>query len=123
VNANRHQLGQQGENSAASFLISRGYKIIEKNFRTAAGEIDIIAQDKNTLVFVEVKARQSLEYGFPEEAVTQSKIATITRVGEYYSKLHPEFPQALRIDVLALGPKDETGHWRIKLFKNIHQNL
>ena len=120
---NSYHFGQKGENLATSFLISSGYQIIERNFKTKLGEIDIIAKEQNTLVFVEVKARHSLEFGYPEEAVTSSKIATIARVGEYYSKLHPDLPQSLRIDVLAIGPKDKKGKLRIKLFKNVHGSL
>ena len=120
---NSYHFGQKGENLATSFLTSSGYQIIERNFRTKIGEIDIIALNEKCLVFIEVKTRYSLEFGYPEEAVTQSKIATITKVGEYYSKLHPDLPQSLRIDVLAIGPKDKSGNLRRRLFKNIHESL
>ena len=118
-----YRFGQKGENLATSFLTSSGYKMIERNFRTQIVEIDIIALNERCLVFIEVKTRHSLEFGYPEEAVTQSKIVTIAKVGEYYSKLHPNLPQSLRIDVLAIGPKDQSGHLRLRLFKNVHQGL
>jgi len=123
VTINSYYFGQKGENLASSLLTSANYQIIERNFRTKIGEIDIIALHENRLVFIEVKTRHSLEFGYPEEAVTQSKIATVAKVGEYYSKLHPELPQALRIDVLAIGPKDKKGKLRIKLFKNVQEGL
>jgi len=123
VTINSYHFGQKGENLATSFLASANYQIIERNFRTKIGEIDIIALNEKCLVFIEVKTRHSLEFGYPEEAVTRSKVTTITKVGEYYSKLHPELPQELRIDVLAIGPKDREGKLRIKLFKNVHEGL
>lgn len=61
-----------------------------------------MATDNNTLVFAEVKARWSLKFGNPEEAVTPWKLARIQRTGEYFSLLHPELPKKLRIDVVAL---------------------
>jgi putative endonuclease len=95
-------LGKLAEDFAAGFLQSKGYKIIDRNFRSRFGEIDIIAEDKETLVFVEVKARWSLKYGSPEEAVTPQKLYKIKKTGEYYSLLHPSLPEKLRIDVVAL---------------------
>jgi putative endonuclease len=66
-------LGRAGELKAAEFLKKAGYKIIKKNYRTPFGEIDIIALDGETLVFVEVKTRSSDDYGAPSEAVNQKK--------------------------------------------------
>ncbi len=83
-------------------LQSKGYKIIGRNFRSRFGEIDIIALDADSLVFVEVKARWSKKFGSPEEAVTFQKLQKIRKTGEYYSLTHPSLPQKLRIDVVAL---------------------
>jgi putative endonuclease len=94
--------GKEAEDYASKFLSSKGYKVIEKNFRSRFGEIDVIAIKNNQLIFVEVKARWSTKYGRPEEAVTPAKIWKISRTGEYYSLLHPELPKSLRIEVLAL---------------------
>jgi putative endonuclease len=94
--------GKEAEDYAAKFLSSKGYKVIEKNFRSKFGEIDIIALKGDTLVFVEVKARWGPRFGKPEEAVTPGKIWRISRTGEYYSLLHPELPKSMRIEVLAL---------------------
>jgi Predicted endonuclease distantly related to archaeal Holliday junction resolvase len=63
------QTGKDGEKIAADFLKKNGYRIIEANFRCAIGEIDIIAREKDSLVFIEVKTRKSRELGFPEQAV------------------------------------------------------
>ncbi len=78
--------GKEGEDIAAKLLISKGYKIIERNYRFSKGEIDIIAEDPNTkeTVFVEVKSRMNLEFGPPEYAVTQSKIKQLKKVADLY---------------------------------------
>ncbi len=95
-------LGKKAEDFASSLITSKGYKVLDRNFRSRFGEIDIIATDENTLVFVEVKARWSRKFGNPEEAVTPRKIWKIRKTGEFYSKMHPELPQKLRIDVVAI---------------------
>jgi putative endonuclease len=88
-------------------LTSRGYKIIERNFRSRFGEIDIIATSSDTLIFVEVKARWSNKYGSPEESVTPWKIQKIKKTSDYYLLTHPNFLKKLRIDVVALEMEDQ----------------
>lgn len=66
-------LGIEGENAAAKFLEKKGYRIISRNYKTHIGEIDIIAQDGNTIVFVEVKTRGNESFGKPFEAVNKRK--------------------------------------------------
>ena len=77
-------LGQQGEEAAAKHLLSLGYIILERRFRTRAGEIDLVARDGDTLVFVEVKARTSLVCGRPAEAVDGRKRGRIARTASLY---------------------------------------
>ena len=69
----RHEIGKLGEELAVGYLQKQNYKIIERNFECRQGEIDIIALDKNELVFIEVKTRTSIKYGKPAEAVNQIK--------------------------------------------------
>lgn len=69
----QQQFGEKGESIAERHLKKRGYKILEKNYRTKVGEIDIIAKEKNTIVFVEVKTRRSWQFGNPKGAVTPAK--------------------------------------------------
>lgn len=95
-------LGKLAEDFAVKLLTSQNYKIIDRNFHSRFGEIDIVAVKDNTLIFVEVKARWSNKFGKPEEAVTRSKLWKISKTGEYYSLLHPDLPKKLRIDVVAL---------------------
>ena len=121
--------GKLGEKLAVKLLQKKGFKILEKNFRSKLGEIDIVALDPSTssgrggdvLVFVEVKARWTKEYGPPEEAVTPRKIRSIIKTGQYYSLLHPELPKALRVDVVSIdftqAHPPETA--KVKLIKNV----
>ena len=75
-----HVLGVKGEALAKQYLLDKKYKILEQNFTTKIGEIDIIAQDNDIIVFVEVKDRQTKRFGMPREAITpykQNKIRTV----------------------------------------------
>lgn len=94
--------GKLAEDFAVRLLDSHGYKIIDRNFHSKFGEIDIIALKDDYLAFIEVKARWSLKFGRPEESVTRSKLWKIGKTGEYYSLLHPILPKKLRIEVVAL---------------------
>lgn len=76
--------GSQGEAIAQKFLKDQGYKILATNFTCKIGEIDIIAQQKKTIVFVEVKTKSNLDFGYPREMVNITKQNKIRRVAEYY---------------------------------------
>lgn len=80
----RKNTGRHGEDMAAELLVDKGFRIVERNYRFGRGEIDIIARDKDTLVFVEVKCRNTLEYGPPEYCITESKIHQIRKVAACY---------------------------------------
>lgn len=93
--------GKLGENFAVTLLKKQGYKILTRNFKSKFGEIDIIALDGNTLVFVEVKTRWSKKYGAPEESVTPLKLRHLEKTVDYFKMLHPNTPDSMRIDVVA----------------------
>jgi putative endonuclease len=76
----RQNLGRYGEDRAAIFLQDRGYVIIERNWRSRTGEIDLIAREKDRLVFVEVKTRNGSGFGHPFEAITAEKMARMRRL-------------------------------------------
>lgn len=99
---NTRYFGDLGEDFAVRLLKRRGYKIKERNFRTKFAEIDIVALDGDTLVFVEVKTRWSKKYGKPQEAVTPWKLRKIQKAAQFYSLTHPTYPKKLRIDVVAI---------------------
>jgi putative endonuclease len=93
--------GQKGEGLAVEFLRQQGYKIIQRNYRTFIGEIDIIALDQDTLVFIEVKARESITYGHPFEAVHRYKRRKISNVAQLYLKKLKTIPPC-RFDVVSV---------------------
>jgi putative endonuclease len=95
------KLGERGERLAATYLKKNGYHIVERNFKTSLGEIDIVAWDSDTLVFVEVKTRESIEYGMPFESVNTAKRRKISRVALLYLKKFEELPLC-RFDVLSI---------------------
>jgi len=96
----RHILGKNGEDEAVKYLEKQGYTIIERNFSCRQGEIDIIALDKNYLVFIEIKSRTSIEYGLPSESVTERKIKHMLKAIQYYLyKRHLENTN-IRIDAI-----------------------
>ncbi len=98
----RQQYGEAGEALAARMLRKRGYNIIETNYRTQLGEIDIIARDGDTIVFVEVKARQTGRFGAPKWAVTPRKQRKISMVALYYLKTTGQSQAKARFDVVSI---------------------
>lgn len=97
-------IGKRGEDLAVALCRKRGLIIIERNFRTPFGEIDIIAKDGNTFVFIEVKARTGDSYGAPFEAVTSGKRTKITKVAmSYMKRFKKEVPA--RFDVISISMK------------------
>ena len=98
----RISLGKHGEELASEFLESAGLRIIVRNYRNKTGEIDIIARDQETLVFVEVKTRKSLTYGQPYEAVSRKKQKQICRLALYYMTRNKLHDQAVRFDVISI---------------------
>ncbi len=80
----KQETGKTGEELASKYIEKQGYKIVERNFRCRQGEIDIIAEDKQELVFIEVKTRTNLSYGFPAEAVNYVKQKHINKATKYY---------------------------------------
>ena len=117
--SNNLSRGKEGEKLAVSYLESQGYKIIEKNFKKRYGEIDIIAQKEDVLIFIEVKTRWSKKYGLPEEAVTSWKLKSVIKTAQYYKMIHPELPEAMRIDVVAVDFSVRGREKRIRLIKNV----
>ncbi|MGB9859858.1 MAG: YraN family protein [Moorellaceae bacterium] len=104
----RRQKGQQGEAAAASFLLKNGYRLLEQNFRCALGEIDVVAEDKGEIVFVEVKARFSHLMGAPQEAVDWRKQKRLHRLAAYYLQRRGLSGRPCRFDVVAVW-LDKTG--------------
>ena len=113
------RFGKQVEELAARHLKRRGYKIIARNYRTKAGEIDIIAREGRTLVFIEVKGRQSARYGSAKAAVTPRKQHQVSKVALWYLKENDQMDAKARFDVVAVTRQD--GEDRIEIVRNAFQ--
>lgn len=111
------QVGQLAEKLAVDALKKKGYQILENNFSNKYGEIDIIAKDGETLVFVEVKAKKGLAFGLPEEMINRNKLQRIQRMSTIYLKGKPTL---CRIDVVAiiLSPTDNI--ISLNHYKNVY---
>ena len=105
----RINLGKTGEALAANYLRKKGFKIIARNYRDKFGEIDIIARDRGTWVFIEVKTRHSIRFGVPQEAVTLAKQQQIIRVASNYLVRHQLLDEPVRFDVIAIVMKPGNG--------------
>ncbi len=95
-------LGAYGEELAADFLMAKGYRIFERNFRCKVGEVDIVAKDGSTVIFVEVKTRRSLSFGVPQLAVTAFKQRQIMKAALTWLSKHKLHDAAARFDVVAI---------------------
>ena len=114
----RRNTGILGEKLAGDFLRKRGYRILEANYRCPRGEVDLIAEHNDYLVFVEVRTRRSREFGTPEESITATKKERLRAIAAHYQQTHDNLPQLWRIDVVAveLDKKGEPS-W-IELIEN-----
>ncbi len=106
---NNRQLGTLGEDTAVAYLTLQGYDILERNYRCPFGEIDVIARQKEVLVFVEVKTRQSDRYGHPAEAVNQTKLLHMQRAALWYLEEKQWPPCLMRFDTIALQVEQLQG--------------
>lgn len=94
--------GSAAESIAAAFLSQRGYKILRRNYRAPGGEIDLIAWDGETLCFIEVRARQTVDFGDPLETIDRRKVSRVVRAARHYlDALEPPWP-AMRFDAVGI---------------------
>lgn len=108
--------GKEGEKIAAAYLKKNGYRIIEINFRCPIGEIDIVAKEKDDLVFVEVKTRKSIDLGYPEQAVGIRKQRKMSQLALWYLQKRKIANTNARFDVVAITLIPEKNE--VKLIKN-----
>lgn len=109
---NNIEKGKRGELIAKNYLLAKGYRILETNYRNKIGEIDIIAQDKDVLVFIEVKTRSNTNFGYPYEAVDIKKQRKIINCSYVYVKQFNLNNVQLRYDIIEvfLSPNIQTNH-------------
>lgn len=116
---NKLTIGKYGEDLACAYLKKQGYKIIERNFRIRGGEIDIVALDGKTLVYVEVKTRTSHQFGLPHESVGYYKLKFLERASKFYRANRRNLPELERIDVISVDLTQEVPNFN--LIKNVTQ--
>ena len=108
--------GKLGEKIGEDYLKEQGYQILERNVRSPFGEIDLVASDRGTLVFVEIKTRRDVTFGFPEEAVGRRKRNQLVRLASWYLARHPKLRPSVRFDVLAI--QIDGGERNIRLVRD-----
>lgn len=111
--------GRIGEDFAVSYLKRQGFRILTRNFRIRGGEIDIVAIDNDTLVFVEVKTRTSNEFGTPLEAIGYYKLRSLIKTAEFFKMKHNNLPELMRIDAVAVKVGQNNELLDVELVKNI----
>ena len=109
-NLKPYDLGKAGEEVALKYLKRKKFKIIKKGFRLYKGEIDVIAYDRKTLVFVEVKTRRSSSFGLPEESVTTAKQRQIKKIAQGFMAFNNLENVECRFDVISLILKKNDGY-------------
>ena len=111
-------LGKSAEDLAADFLKRQGYRIVERNVRLGFGEIDLVAWDADTLCFVEVRARTTIELGHPLESVTYRKQRKLSKLAlAYLKKRYQDIDRKARFDVVGIVP-NEQGGTSVEVVKN-----
>ena len=124
---NKKQIeGKEGERKATEYLEKKGYKVICKNFRCLQGEIDIIAKDDKSIIFVEVKTRTSFKYGEAKEAVNEIKQKHIYKAAEYYlykNKLDEAYVRIDVIEVYIMNRRNKNKSYKTSNVSNRYINI
>jgi putative endonuclease len=111
-------LGRQGEQAAADYLERAGLRVLDRNWRCAEGEIDIVAAERGVLVICEVKTRSGTRFGTPLEAITRSKRARLRRLAIRWLVAHGVLFDEVRIDVIGLL-RDQAGHFLVEHVRGV----
>lgn len=114
---NTRIIGAKGEDIASSYLTSKGYRIIDRNFQTKLGELDIIAEKGEFIIFIEVKYRSNLSFGYPYEAVNSHKLFKLQKMVEVYMVTNKVKKQP-KVEVLSIW--DENGETKIKHYTDLY---
>jgi putative endonuclease len=116
--SSRKELGAKGEKLAAKYLKRKGYKIIQRNYTCKLGEIDIIAERDRTIVFAEVRTKQTEKFGPPQYSITAAKRRQISRAALCYIRENKLVGQSCRFDVIAITFSSESRRPRIEHIEN-----
>ena len=117
------KVGRWGEDLAADFLQGKGYSVLDRNVHSIYGEIDLVTRldtgQESFLVFVEVKTRTSLRFGYPEQAVSDRKLEHLHQAIAHYLQQHPELTLSWQLDVIAIRQLDQETEPEIRHFENV----
>jgi putative endonuclease len=116
--ADKDDLGRLGEQLAAEYLQQAGIRILDRNWRCAEGELDIVAAERRVLVACEVKTRSGLGFGSPLEAISRRKQARLRRLAISWIRAHGVLFDEVRIDVIGLV-RDRAGHFTIEHVRGV----
>ncbi|HET7013858.1 MAG TPA: YraN family protein [Streptosporangiaceae bacterium] len=111
-------LGQRGEQLASEYLLGAGFRVLDRNYRCAEGEIDLVAAEQRVLVVCEVKTRSGIQYGLPIEAVTRQKVRRLRRLAVRWVMSHPASFDELRVDVIGVL-KSGAGEFTIEHVRGV----
>ncbi|PJI94431.1 YraN family protein [Luteimicrobium subarcticum] len=95
-------VGRYGEELAVRHVTERGWQVLDRNWRSRTGELDVVAREGTTLVVIEVKTRRGTGFGHPAEAVTPAKVARLRRLAGEWLAAHDQRPREVRLDVVAV---------------------
>ncbi len=113
------RLGTWGEGVALAFLQAKGLTLLERNYRTLDGEIDLVMRQGDYLIFVEVKTRSSASSGYPEEAVTDEKLDHLAAAAEKFLESNPQYEKDWRLDVVAVIGQPDRAKTQVEWFENV----
>jgi putative endonuclease len=117
LSTHNQRVGKWGERLAAVYLMEKGYEIMESNYRTPYGELDLVANHDGQLIIIEVKPRSHSNAGYPEDALTPRKVEHLINSAQYYLEKHPESTNEWKIEIVAIiGRSDQ---YEIKLFDEV----
>ena len=114
----KKQVGDKGEKLAEDFLKRKGYNIIQRNYRCKLGEIDIIAEQDNVIVFVEVRTKQTESFGLPQYSITSGKMNRITKSALCYIQEKELYERSCRFDVIAITFSQDSRKPNIEHIEN-----
>jgi putative endonuclease len=112
----KKQIGNVGEEISEIYLIKKGYSILKRNYRCKLGEIDLIAKDKNKIIFFEVKTRTNLNFGYPEESVNNQKVIRIKKLAIFYTVSENIQNPDIQFDVISINL------WKTNFLESIKNN-
>src|SRR4030065_1676567 len=117
----KKQLGDLGEDISEIFLVKKGYSILKRNYRCRLGEIDLIAKDKEKLIFFEVKTRTNLNFGYPEESVNNLKVLKLKKLAIFFAVSENMLNLDMQFDVISINLWQTCFFDNIKNIKNISE--